>query len=305
MLKGKTLHILAVLMMLNLRFAEVIEIKITKDNFMKDKRTWEKMLDNAKKIANGNTDAKKDVTDKKDSEKGEISKKHAKKDAIDKKEAKKLITGKKNTKNDAIKRNQAKMEKIRKIYGQTESKKNGKMNSRKKADASKDKIKEKYVIKDATDKKDDSENLSLELEDIMVIKTENIDQDGNKRLIEKRKKITVKKVRFIYISDQYSNDVSYVRIIKIENGSDKIIYDDIPSVSLPTENEKIEGIDDQAIEYIKSNICFHKNINIDVQKLPEISNLENTKISLELYIQYATKIVAVFTIEYPDRLLIL
>ena len=217
MLKAKTLHMLALLMMLNFRFAETIQIKIIQDKFEKHKRTWKTMLEHAEKIAKGNKNARKD------------------------------------------------------------------------------KIGEK----------DDPKYSFLLLEGIIYIKEASKTTGANiNKLIKKLRDIHIKKVRFINIPDEYPINEKYVRIINLDSPLKKI-YDDTSSIDLSNAIQGKKGIDDETLESLKKGINFEKSITIDEKNFPKITYLERAKVSLELYIQDAKTIIAVFIIERPDNLLIL
>ena len=148
-------------------------------------------------------------------------------------------------------------------------------------------------------------DLNIELNDIIATESNKKSKTNIDHLIDILDDTTLTKVTFCDLPGESTDKRNYLRVIKNKQTYD-IENNDKKSNNLPEnldefcEKNKLTEIPD-----INNNLSFEGTFNFEEDKLPDLSGVNNHADSLELYIESATNIAAVFKIGGSRRLLIL
>ena len=148
-------------------------------------------------------------------------------------------------------------------------------------------------------------NLNIDLQDIIATEEDNVVGKKVKKLINILDNTTLTKVTFCDLPGEGNEKRNYLRVIKdgnkydIKNNANESdeLDNDLDNYCKEKNLTKIPDI--------KNGITFDGTFNVEEGDLPDLKNIDDDKDSLELYIESATNIAAVFKIRENRRLLIL
>ena len=159
---------------------------------------------------------------------------------------------------------------------------------------------------DNAETENSNESLEIELKDIIATEADNVTGENIKKLIGILDDTKLKKVTFYDLPGKDLDKRNYLQVIK-GNKVHEIKNKDHPSDSL--ENYKKKSLTKDEIDTIRpsieNGITFDGTFNVEEDKLPDLSGVNNNADSLELYIENENIIAAVFNLGGNRRLLIL